>query len=1153
MSDPGSTVRTSEAGRPVVEPGLPNGTVLAGRYMIVRFIGRGGMGEVYEADDSLLRQRVALKTLLDASLQDAGACDRFRHEVQLARQVTHPNVCRVYDMGCHQIQGATPQREIQFLTMEILEGETLLERIRRQGALDEAEALPIIRQIAEGLTAAHAQGILHRDLKSSNVILSGGPGAALRAVVTDFGLARPQDAKCRSYSAAGAIAGTLEYMSPEQLRGEDLTPSSDVYSLGVVIYEMVTGSVPFSGASPIAAAIKSVVERPPSPRLLAPDLSTRWEETILRCLSQSPADRYASPLDVVSALSIDKAAPRTFGELVPPASRRRVVLIGLAVLLCLLAIGAVLVYRRNVERPGSDSGRVVAPGVHEKRVRPTVVLLSFKNLSGRTDTQWISTALSEMLSAEIAASPDLRCLPGETAARMRTDLDLPDADSLSAETLARVRRACGADQIVLGSYLATGVEARAHLRLDVRVQECATGDTARVITLEGDISQITGLVAQAGADLRETLGAPALSAGQTAAASASRPAEVSTARYYAEGLDRLRRFDALGARASLQKAADAEPAYPLAHLALSDTWLALGYSGLAEQEAKKAHELSGNMSSESRLWIEGRYRERARDWSKAIEAYKVLRAEFPDSIEDGLHLAIAQMEAGREKDALKTLDELRSLPSPLGDDPRIFIAESSVEASLGDAQGQLDAATRAVEAARAAGGSGSHAEALMLQGEAFGKLHRYTDALRCYTNAADVWKRLGNRPGEIMAIISIAGVRRDTGSLDEAKKLYAEARKDFRGLGDRRGEAWSLAQKAIALRLQEDLGGADETFEEALLIAQEAGNDETAAAVLNNLAVVAWLRGNRDESRKRTEEAIGVCRRLADGVGECRALQNYTFMLMQDGELATASRISKEATAAAKQQDGILAETLLCSAECDRLRGEIPAARVSAEKALDLARSRDNRTLQASALHVLGAILYEQDDRAGARRCYQESLSIRQETGDQRGALATHVALGHLDIGDGKPAAAEAAARKALELAGGSRRPENPGTAASDLLALSLLARGEIGGAEQAAQQAVAFLARGASLDMRIAGSITMAQVRARAGNPAQARTILASARADAERAGLRIREIEVWLAEAEVEAAAGRSGDAAQLRKSAAELAEPLGLLRLARRARSG
>jgi len=282
------------------------------RFRIVRYLARGGMGELYEAEDLELHERIALKTILAHIAASDRSMVLFKREVHLARQVTHPNVCRVYDIFRHQSAPAradSPGNEIVLLAMELLHGETLAEKVRREGRLATADVLPIARQMAAGLTAAHRVGVVHRDFKSHNVMLVKPTGADedMRVVITDFGLARRQtqnDSTSLSLSLTGenTISGTPAYMAPEQVEGGPVTPAVDVYALGVVLYEMVTGVWPFMGDTPIDTAIKRLRELPPSPRVHVPDLDAVWEAAILRCLGRRPEDRFASAGDVADAL-----------------------------------------------------------------------------------------------------------------------------------------------------------------------------------------------------------------------------------------------------------------------------------------------------------------------------------------------------------------------------------------------------------------------------------------------------------------------------------------------------------------------------------------------------------------------------------------------------------------------------------------------------------------------------------------------------------------------------------------------------------------------------------------------------------------------------------------------------------------------------------
>ncbi|HEX3571632.1 MAG TPA: serine/threonine-protein kinase, partial [Acidobacteriaceae bacterium] len=261
------------------------GRLLAGRYRIIALLGKGGMGEVYRADDLTLGQPVALKFLPDDAARDGSLIERFRNEVRIARRVSHPNVCRVYDVG--EVDGHT------FFTMEYVDGEDLASLLRRIGRLPQDKALDIARQLCAGLSAAHTKGVLHRDLKPANIMLDGRG----QVVITDFGLA----GVAGQIEGAEVRSGTPAYMAPEQLAGKEVTARSDIYGLGLVLYEIFTGKRAFSDTS--AAVLRSRGDRTPSrPSSVVRDLDPVVERVILRCLEKEPSARPATVLSVAAAL-----------------------------------------------------------------------------------------------------------------------------------------------------------------------------------------------------------------------------------------------------------------------------------------------------------------------------------------------------------------------------------------------------------------------------------------------------------------------------------------------------------------------------------------------------------------------------------------------------------------------------------------------------------------------------------------------------------------------------------------------------------------------------------------------------------------------------------------------------------------------------------
>ncbi|HVR99465.1 MAG TPA: serine/threonine-protein kinase, partial [Thermoanaerobaculia bacterium] len=283
-------------------PVFARGAVLGHRYEVVRFVARGGMGEVYEVEDRELRERVALKTVHPEVAGNTLAIERFRREIQLARKVTHPNVCRIFDVAHHHPEDGSPGTI--FLTMELLTGETLAERLRRMGPIEPEDALPIARQIAGALQSAHQAGVVHRDLKPGNIMLVEGRDG-LRAVVTDFGIARldgrVEDQRGLALTSDGLI-GTPAYLSPEQVEGKEITPAVDIYAFGLVLFEMLTGTLPFLGENALATAVKRLQEVPSSPRLYLPNLDRRWESSILRCLARDPAARFPTAPAAIDAI-----------------------------------------------------------------------------------------------------------------------------------------------------------------------------------------------------------------------------------------------------------------------------------------------------------------------------------------------------------------------------------------------------------------------------------------------------------------------------------------------------------------------------------------------------------------------------------------------------------------------------------------------------------------------------------------------------------------------------------------------------------------------------------------------------------------------------------------------------------------------------------
>jgi eukaryotic-like serine/threonine-protein kinase len=1118
--------------------------LVAGRYRILRFIARGGMGEVYEVEDLELHERVALKTVRSEVARDASAVERFKREIQLARKVTHPNVCRIFDVAHHRKPGG---EGVIFLTMELLPGETLAQRLQRAGAMEPPEALPIVRQIAEALHAAHQAGVVHRDLKPGNVILVEGRGGT-RAVVTDFGLARPQagtDPRAHTLTAGAAVVGTPAYLAPEQVEGGEATPSVDVYALGIVLFEMLTCTVPFLGDTAMSTAVKRLWETPPSPRIHAPGLDPRWEGVVLRCLERKPADRFSAALEVVAALTAPAdpvetaptaapaAAPRPAAPPPapapapepgrparrPPAPRQRSQILGLISLIVLAA--AIGWYRyTGWKTEQTAAARSLRIPFQEITPRRSVAVLGFKDLSGGEGTGWLSPAIAEMLSTELAAGGRLRVVAGENVVRAKADLGLGETDTLARQTLARLRSVLGTDAVILGSYVALeGPEGR-RIRLDVRLLETSTADSRATIAETGSEAELFDLVTRVGRRLRRELGVEDLSAGDPVTARAALPGTPEAARLYAEGLQRLRGFDPVGARDLLARAAAAEPGNALVHAALATAWSALGYDGEARQEAKRAFDLASNLPREERLLIEGRYREVVQDWERAVESYWTLWTLYPDNLDHGLRLAATQTAAGQAEDALAVTDALRTLPPPARDDPRIDLIEATAAGSRADFTRQREAAARAAAKGKELGAPLVLAQARILECRALRNLGQADAALAACDEGRRLHEESGDRAGAAEALTHAANVRYDRGELAAAAALYQRSLATFREVGNRAGEAGALNNIAVVLKSQGDLGRAQELYQEVLAITREIDSLGGEAYALNNLAGVLLRRGSLEEAAGLFEQTLAIRRELGDRGGEAFALDNLGVALRRKGDLPGARQRHEEALALRRQIGHKIGELSslqnLGSVLLDQ--GELQAARRNFRDSLALCRETGSRSAYAQALYGLGEVFSREGNLEEARRRHEAALALRMDLGEKGAEAESRLALASIRL---EAAEAEEAAGLAAAAAAELR---SQGRADGEALALSVEAAaakalGDTDRARERIARATFLLPAGGDLRTRLAVTLQAARL---AGGP-QAERAVRGVLDEATRTGLLDLQLEARLTLAEIEGATGR------------------------------
>jgi serine/threonine protein kinase/tetratricopeptide (TPR) repeat protein len=1064
--------------------------VLANRFELIRFIGSGGMGEVYEAKDLELQEPVALKRIRPEVARNYQAIERFKREIQLARKVTHPNVCRTNDLFRH-----TPDVDglgVTFLTMELLSGVTLAERIKRDGPLKTVDALPVVLQMAKALQAAHDAGIVHADFKSRNVMLVDSRNEKrARAVVTDFGLARAlaEDGAAGnvSYGNTGEFFGSPAYMAPEQVETGEITSKVDIYALGVVMFEMLTGELPFAAETPLASAVRRLRESAPSPRRLVPNLDRRWETVILKCLARSPAERFESAAAVAAALT----GVRTTSAqdwLLNRKSAFRAVTAGwknwksasAGAILLVAITGAGIKYRQRLSswpRQEAAHSTDLPAATQPLPAGRSVAVLGFRNISGRRDAAWLSTALSEMMTTELAAGKKLRTIPGEDVSRMKRELALGDPDSLPPAMLTKVGTNLGTEIVVVGSYSDLPDDAVGRIRINVRLESTRDGSVISQATEIGTVSHLYDLVSSTAARLRQTLDAGEIQEADAGQIRASLPNNPAAARLYSEGLGKLELFDALAARALLERAAAIEPSHALTHSRLAEAWSKLGYDAKAQAEAKRAAELSEHLALDQKLRTRGQYYETKFEWAKAAEIYHDLYGSFPANLEDGLKLAEAETKAGHGRTALATLSRLRSQTAAGREDPRIDLCEARARMQLSEFNEMEKAAAAAVQKAEAQGATLVSAPARLARGWALHKLGRDEDGLAQF---------------------------------ETAKQQFAAA--------DQSGVADAEQDIAVLLEHEGDFDGAKHTYGAALKIYRAIGNAGGMASVLNDIAIVLWREGNLSAARDSWQQSLQYFREAGDGQGEAKVETGLAEILRKQGDLS-GSRSKVEAALAAFRASGdkgSQAQALDTLAQILREQGNLAEAKKHNQEALTLLRAIGDRIGTAEAQHDLALILADQGDLAAARREFQSALAVRDLLHETSGTAETQLELAKLDMIDARSAGTQPI-RQLVDLLQEKGSLEERALAGS-IMAESLLSEGHAEEAKVAAQQAKSLLV-GKEVDAATSGvvAITAATTAAAAASQNRSTTrrsgasteigsaqdALRTVAADAERLGL--------------------------------------------------
>lgn len=1012
-------------------------------YEIIRPIGRGATGQVYQALDTVLGRSVAVKVLASEQPSQA-ACNRFLIEARAIARVQHPNVLAIHRVGV--IDGRP------YLVEEFLRGESLDQvplPMTWQRVLD------IALQLARGLAAAHRQGVLHRDIKPGNVMLttdgvaklldfglakfndqlstsgeqrlvelsqrpqlapspsspvaSASPSPSTESAATDQtlqpessvaqliesqsgrrrppgelgrALTLPEEATSGTYSGiqpnnnaltlAGSLLGTPAYMAPEAWRGETALARSDVYSLGALLYELCAARPPhdYQQLEEIChAATETDAQRLGE---VAPGVNRRLAAVIDRCLMRDPAARYGSAEALqfeLEALAAEVATPSARAVL-KQALRRRWRLVSLAIAVLVLAptltIRHLLQARSGERSPG-------APGAS----RQSVAVLGLSERDGAQQHAGFAAALAELLGAELAVGEHLRRVPAESVARMKLELRLPVSEQLGPEQLSRIRQNLDADLLVAGSY---GPDGAGRLHIRILVIDSQSGAQRALATVAGSPGELFELVARTGQDLRRQLGLGDLSSAQQAALRAVRPANPQLAQLYAQGRERLRKFDAVGARKLLEQVAAADVDYALGHMAMAEVWTLLGYDEKAKSAAKRAFEMASNLPREDRHLVEARYREATKEWDKAIALYRSLRTFFPDSLDYGLALANAQQNGGEAEASRATLRELRQGLPRASSDPRVDILEAKLTLDGGDPSA----------------------------------------ALALFEQAAGHGQKIGAPLLVARASLESAYALESMGQHERARQSARAAQSLFSGAGDRVGAADALMAMGAAYMFQGDFGRALTTAEEALTLLLEIENSSLAAAHLGNMAQLLIKRGDLVLARARAEGGLLLAREL--GIQE------------------------------------IIGSSFIALGWIAVLRGDLVAAMSAYQQADAAFRELGDPRMSAWVDWHIGQVLLIKGQLVEARKRHTQALAVREKHGLLGFAAESKCALAEVANEDQRSEQGEALARAAAEQFANEGQADNEAWAQA-VLAESLLTQGKHAEAQQAlsrAQQRIA-------------------------------------------------------------------------------------------------
>jgi serine/threonine protein kinase/tetratricopeptide (TPR) repeat protein len=1012
---------------------LQAGDVLGGRYEILQLLGEGGMGAVYKAMDRELNRPVALKLIRPQLASNPAILARFKQELLLAHQVTHKNVIRIYDLG--DADG------VKFISMEFVDGADLRNLIQEQKKFPPREAVEITRQICHALEATHSVGVIHRDLKPQNIMRD----ATGRILLMDFGLARTVEGD--GMTQTGALVGTMEYMSPEQALAKDLDQRSDLFTLGLILYELLTGKTPFKAESVVASLIKRTQERAIPVSDHDETIPRSLSNIVSKCLERDPGLRYQNAAELLrdleewqgkgSAVTLRFPAVRTWGGGIWAWVGAGVAVVALA------TIG--VLYRHELFSH-SASRTPLQPQI-------SLTIVPFRNASGDRSLDWLSTTLAAMLRTDMGQSSTLRTAASDRVDQIMHDLRVAPDANLGPDTLRRVAEFTSADRVLWGQYSKIGD----HIRIDATLEDLKQ---QRNFTMNAEATsekELPQALQQLADSVEKNLALPAQTIKELQAKSLKPSSQsVQALRYYEEGLPLLRQGKYLEAQKSFQACIGEDPNFALAHAKLGQAYFNLGYGNEAEQSTRKAVDLSQNLPLPEKSLIAAIHAQTANDTKKAAEQYENLANLLPEDTDIQFALAGLYTTLGSFDKARAGYDKLLARDQKYVE---ALYGRGGVEISAGNSQASLEYLNRAISLTIEAGNDQEQARLLYALGVAYSQLSKSEEALRNYQNAFEIQRRLHEKHDLAMTLNGIAQLQDTMGNFADALKSFQEALQLRRELGDKAGIGDTLIDIA---GFYEARGRNEESLtalKESLQIQREVGNQAYEALCLSNIGVNyadegkyedaltyltqgAELRdklkdpgemadsnfalaealtklGQYDQALPHYMKALELWRGLNDKRHEAYASYGLGNLFEQQGRLGAAQDAIAEALKTIREvQDRIgTAEMLGGYGNSLALLGKKPEAEKSLGEAVAMSREVKNLSSVGQNLNFQGDSAFYQGDLKAAAKFYQQALQVAPQTTNRRLTLISKFNLVKVAVKQGNSREALAVLRGLAEQA----------------------------------------------------------------------------------------------------------------------------------------